>query len=293
MRQLTHTPEATEPFPKGHTVATKLHNQMTGADLHPNAIDGTTGTELTAPSQATYDSRYLRTIGGTVTPTSNSTTTLKVTKADGTTQVFDIDTTNARVGINTNAPTSELHVTGSTPSVLVANGSGQGGSYYLGGSPHGLARGNGSANNVTLYTTSGTIFLGANGISSNHVALLTGGNVGIGAASPNSLLQVAGPISTALTNKTAAYTVVATDSTITADASGGTFQVTLPTAASITGRQYTIKRTNATNNVTVVCNGAETIDGATTKTLGSQWAAMTLQSNGANWVITGQMGTVS
>jgi len=31
-------------------VATKLHNQMTGADLHPNAIDGTTGTELTAPS---------------------------------------------------------------------------------------------------------------------------------------------------------------------------------------------------------------------------------------------------
>lgn len=31
-------------------MATKLHNQMTGADLHPNAIDGTTGTELTAPS---------------------------------------------------------------------------------------------------------------------------------------------------------------------------------------------------------------------------------------------------
>jgi len=31
---------------------------MTGADLHPNAIDGTTGTELTVASQNTYNSRY-------------------------------------------------------------------------------------------------------------------------------------------------------------------------------------------------------------------------------------------
>ena len=215
-------------------MATKLHKDLTGADLHPNSIDGTTGTELTVASQTTYDSRYVRTIGGTITPAANGTATLKVTKADGTTQVFDIDTTNGRVGINTNAPTNELHVTGSAPSVLVANGSSQGGSYYLGGSGHGLARGNGSANNVTLFTTSGTIFLSANGISSNHVAILSGGNVGIGAAAPSSLLQIAGPLATALANKTAAYTITATDSTITADASGGAFTVTLPTAASIT-----------------------------------------------------------
>ena len=83
---------------------------MSGADLHPNAIDGTTGTELSVASQATYDGRYVRAIGGTVTPTSNSTTALKVTKADGTTQVFDIDTTNARVGIGTATPNSPLEV---------------------------------------------------------------------------------------------------------------------------------------------------------------------------------------
>jgi len=85
---------------------------MTGADLHPNAIDGTTGTELSVASQTTYDTRYVRTIGGTVTPTSNGTTTLKVTKADGTTQVFDIDTTNARVGVGTASPRSLLDITG-------------------------------------------------------------------------------------------------------------------------------------------------------------------------------------
>ena len=81
---------------------------MSGADLHPNAIDGTTGTELTPASQTSYDSRYARTIGATITPTSNSTTTLKVTKADGTTQVFDIDTTNGRIGINTATPGAAL-----------------------------------------------------------------------------------------------------------------------------------------------------------------------------------------
>jgi len=39
-------------------VATKQHNQMTGADLHPNALDGTTGTELSVASRAIYDTRY-------------------------------------------------------------------------------------------------------------------------------------------------------------------------------------------------------------------------------------------
>ena len=46
---------------------TKQHNQMTGADLHPNKIDGTTGTELSVASQATYDGRYARTTGATFT----------------------------------------------------------------------------------------------------------------------------------------------------------------------------------------------------------------------------------
>ena len=47
-------------------MATKLHNQMTGADLHPNAIDGTTGTELTAPSLTVLDSRWVPKTGGTI-----------------------------------------------------------------------------------------------------------------------------------------------------------------------------------------------------------------------------------
>jgi hypothetical protein len=81
--------------------------------------------------------------------------------------------------------------------------------------------------------------------------------------------------------------------TVTADATSATFQVTLPTAASINGRLYTIKRINATNNVTVGTTSSQTIDGAATKTLGSQWAAIIVQSDGANWIIVNQLGTVS
>jgi len=38
---------------------------------------------------------------------------------------------------------------------------------------------------------------------------------------------------------------------------------------------------------------AQTIDGAATKTLGAQYSAITVQSDGANWLILNQFGTVS
>jgi len=316
-------------------VATKLHNQMTGADLHPNAIDGTTGTELTPSSQAAYDSRWLRTTGGTVTPTNNSTTTLKVTKADGTTQIFDIDTTNARVGVGTVAPTAKLSVSekarifDATPTN--ADGTTDAGYLFGTGIPAGLVTevsgqiltlgintsqvgtqdntrsggifrfdsraGQDSFSVIAHSSSSGTLVNRlVVGLGSGDTRLApAGGNTGVGLSGiANSILQVAGAIATAITTsaKTTAYTATAADSTILADTSGGTFQITLPNAAGITGRSYTIKRVNATNNVTVGTSGG-TIDGAAAKTLGSQYATLTLQSDGTNYQILSTFGTVS
>lgn len=104
---------------------------------------------------------------------------------------------------------------------------------------------------------------------------------------------VAGNVATTVANKTAAYTVTATDSVITTSGAGAAFTITLPTAASIAGRQYTIKRQNATNNTTVACNGAETIDGATTKILGSAYSGIKVVSDGTNWVLVSTLGTVT
>jgi hypothetical protein len=104
-----------------------------------------------------------------------------------------------------------------------------------------------------------------------------------------------GPVQTPFAAKTAAYSVVAnTDSILTGDATTATFQFTLPTAASIQGRSFTIKRINSgANNVTIGTTSAQTIDGAATKTLGSQWAFVTVTSDGSNWLITSQGGTVT
>jgi hypothetical protein len=81
----------------------------------------------------------------------------------------------------------------------------------------------------------------------------------------------------------AAYTVTAFDQVIVADASSAAFQVTLPTAVGRT-KPVVIKRVNAGNNVTVAASGGQTIDGAATQTLSTQWASLRLVPSGSNWI---------
>lgn len=89
-----------------------------------------------------------------------------------------------------------------------------------------------------------------------------------------------------IVNKTANYTITLADYTVTVDASGGNVTITLPTAASASGRCFNIKKTDSsTNYVRVAGNGAETIDGSNTQDNYTQWASMCVQSNGTSWVI--------
>ena len=66
--------------------------------------------------------------------------------------------------------------------------------------------------------------------------------------------------------------------------SASAFTVTLPAAASNTGRRYHIKNIN-TGIITVDGDGSETIDGATTATLATQFEAITIMCDGSNWHI--------
>jgi len=86
-------------------------------------------------------------------------------------------------------------------------------------------------------------------------------------------------------NTDSPYTALATDNTILVDASSGAVTVNLPTAASITGKRYTIKAIDATNNVTVDGDGSETIEGVLNKTLNGDDEFVTVESDGAGWVI--------
>jgi hypothetical protein len=81
-------------------------------------------------------------------------------------------------------------------------------------------------------------------------------------------------------------TLDATHNVVDIDASGGTKTVTLPAAASITGRQYTIRKSDSSGNaVTIDGNSTETINGAATKSLAAQYDTATIMSNGTNWIV--------
>lgn len=95
-------------------------------------------------------------------------------------------------------------------------------------------------------------------------------------------LSVAAGITTGYVAKTAIYTATASDSTINCTAN--TFTVTLPTAVGITGRRYDIKN-SGTGTITVDGDGTETIDGGLTAVLSTQYDSITVQSDGANWII--------
>jgi len=81
-------------------------------------------------------------------------------------------------------------------------------------------------------------------------------------------------------------TLQSTSFLVNVDATAGNQTVNLPAAASSANRLINIKKIDATaNTVTVDGNGAETIDGATTKVLTVQWESVTVICDGTSWFI--------
>lgn len=94
--------------------------------------------------------------------------------------------------------------------------------------------------------------------------------------------QAATPVVT----KAANYTALDTDETILVDASSGSVTVALPSAVYRAGKVYNVKKIDASaNSVTIDPYGAETVDGAATKSTTTQWANMRVQSNGTAWFV--------
>lgn len=109
------------------------------------------------------------------------------------------------------------------------------------------------------------------------------------ASTSNHLIWPTGKVSTVTTD----YTAVSADETIIAGGSGAAFTVTLPLAARNKNKLITVKRTHATQNITIDGNGSETIDGALTKVLGSVNAIVSLKCDGTAWYIVSLDGTVT
>jgi hypothetical protein len=89
------------------------------------------------------------------------------------------------------------------------------------------------------------------------------------------------------TAKTTTYAATVNDRTIRCDATAGAFDVDLPNATTCAGLILSIIKIDASgNNVSVDPNGSQTINGSSASIgLDVQWDCLTIQSDGANWVI--------
>ena len=93
---------------------------------------------------------------------------------------------------------------------------------------------------------------------------------------------------TNIIEKTTAYTATLTDDIIKGDTNAvGAFSITLPAAATATGKIYTFIRTGiGAAALTIDGAGAETIDGAATNaTMDAQYDSLTILCDGTAWFI--------
>ena len=82
-----------------------------------------------------------------------------------------------------------------------------------------------------------------------------------------------------------AATLDGTYHTVSADASGGAFTITLPAASGLEGLEYVIiKADDTANAVTIDADGTETINGALTKALSAQYAKVKIVCDGSGWL---------
>ena len=112
-------------------------------------------------------------------PSTDSTTAVQILKADGTTNVLNVDTTNGNVGIGTMAPLSALDIYGNAAQFRVRTpGSGSLLIYAL------------NSAEVDIRTTNASdLSLGTNGLNNLFIQQSTG-NVGIGTMAPGARLDI-------------------------------------------------------------------------------------------------------
>jgi hypothetical protein len=115
---------------------------------------------------------------------------------------------------------------------------------------------------------------------STKLVINTCGRVGIGTISPNTTLQVNGGVSVGTKSESSDYSMSSSDFVILAKAASKAVTITLPPASN-TGQMVNIKKVDSSaNSVTIQRHGTDTIEGAASKALNSQYAGLSLVAGG-------------
>lgn len=117
------------------------------------------------------------------------------------------------------------------------------------------------------------------------------GNVAVGALTANTVITKA--LNRTVTAISTAYTATAADGVIIESGSSGSVTVTLPPASTSNGMMLTVMRTSASNSVVVDGNASETINGAATKTITTQYGCVHIYCDGTQWLMFGHEGTIT
>ena len=124
----------------------------------------------------------------------------------------------------------------------------------------------------------GKLTIAADGTGADDITLS-------GSVTLTDLLTTKG-IATNYAAKTADYTTTSDDVIVGVDTSGGAVTITLASATVTAGRIVIIKDVGGsagTNNITIATEGSETIDGAASSTISSNYGVVRLFSDGTNW----------
>lgn len=128
------------------------------------------------------------------------------------------------------------------------------------------------------YVTNGRLATGSSYFSGNFL--------GIGLTNPTATITSAGSFGANITTLFTSTTLDNTYYTVLVDASSGNRTITLPSASASARMIYVIKKVDVSaNTVTIDANSSETIDGATTQVLSTQYASYTIQCDGTSWYI--------
>ncbi len=106
-------------------------------------------------------------------------------------------------------------------------------------------------------------------------------------AANGNLTTTGGHIVNTTTVNASTYDLLVTDFilNVTYTATGAVTSLTLPTAQTVAGRIIVVKNVGGANSITIDTEAAQTIDGAATAVLSSQYDAINLYCDGTNWFI--------